>query len=163
MVNICRNHIPLLIPASFLAFASVTVAVAQGNNASSYLQAEEELRAAVQSIAEDAMSANIKGLQAIHLKSEKFSKFGPRSFDRQDLESTNKSEAAFFSSVTGMQYEARDLKIDVFDDVGIVTYYPHLTFVKDGEKLEVEGRQTLVFLRTPDGWKIVHEHGTIRQ
>jgi hypothetical protein len=126
------------------------------------LKAQEELRAAVLSIASDAMSANIEGLQAIHLNSEKFSKFGPRSFERQDVSSTNESEAAFFSSVSDLKYEVRDLRIDVFDDVGIATYYPHVTFLKDGERNEVNGRQTLVFIRTPDGWKIVHEHGTIR-
>jgi hypothetical protein len=27
----------------------------------------------------------------------------------------------------------------------------------------VRGRQTLVLLETPEGWKIVHEYGTIRR
>jgi hypothetical protein len=149
-----------------LVFGFLTLAVPTGAqpgySESAALRSEAELRAVVQSIAVDAMTANIEGLQSIHLDSEKFSKFGPRSFERQDLSSTNRSEAAFFSSVADMKYEANDLKIDVFDDVGIVTYYPHVTFTKDGEPKEVHGRQTLVFLKTPDGWKIVHEHGTIR-
>ena len=84
-------------------------------------------------------------------------------FDRQDLASTNASEAAFFSSISNLEYEARDLKIDVFGGVGIATYYPHVSFIKDGEVKTVDGRQTLVFLNTSDGWKIVHEHGTIRR
>jgi ketosteroid isomerase-like protein len=125
--------------------------------------AQAELREVVESIAEDAMTANVEGLRAIHLNSDKFTKFGPRSFDRQDVASTNESETAFFSSVSDMNYEAKELKIDVFGDIGIVTYYPHVTFVKDGEKKEVSGRQTLVFLKTENGWKIVHEHGTIRK
>ncbi len=134
-----------------------------GHSEAADTEAEFELRAAVEAIANDAMTANIAGLQSIHLDSGKFSKFGPRSFERQDVASTNASEAAFFSSVTDMRYEAKDLKIDVFDVVGVVTYYPHVTFVKDGESREVNGRQTLVFLKTSDGWKIVHEHGTIRK
>ena len=129
----------------------------------SFPEAQAELREVVESIATDAMAANIEGLQAIHLKSEKFTKFGPRSFDRQNVASTNESEAAFFGSVADMKYEALDLKIDVLGDVGIVTYYPHVTFIKDGQNKEVYGRQTLVFLKTQDGWKIVHEHGTIRK
>ena len=88
---------------------------------------------------------------------------GARSFDRQDVASTNKSEAAFFSSVSNMNYEAKELKIDVFGDVGIVTYYPHVSFERDGKEQRVSGRQTLVFLKTNNGWKIVHEHGTIRR
>jgi len=108
----------------------------------------------------DAMTANIAGLQAIHLQGNKFTKFGPRQFERQNVATTNASEAEYFTSISDLKYEAKDLKIDVFGDVGVVTYYPHLSFVKDGEQYEGSGRQTFVFLKTTDGWKIVHEHGT---
>jgi len=54
----------------------------------------------------------------------------------------------------------QDLKVDVFGNVAIATYYPKVTFVKEGETRNVSGRQTLVFLKTDEGWKIVHEHGT---
>lgn len=124
--------------------------------------AQDELRKAVESIATDIVTANIEDLQAIHLESDKFTKFGPRSFDRQDVASTNESEAAFFGSVSDVIYEIKELKIDVFGDVGVVTYYPHVSFVKDGQQKKVTGRQTLVFLKTNAGWKIVHEHGTIK-
>ncbi len=123
-------------------------------------EAQAELREVVESIVKDAMTANIEGLQAAHLVSDKFTKFGPRSFDRQDLTSTNESEAAFFGSISDFSQEIRNLKIDVFGDIGIVTYYPHVSFVQDGEERTGSGRQTLVFLRTKSGWKIVHEHGT---
>ena len=106
------------------------------------------------------MTANIEGLQAAHLDSDKFTKFGPRSFERQDVASTNASEAAFFGTISDFDQEIQDLKIDVFGDVGIATYYPHVSFVQDGVEKTGSGRQTLVFLRTADGWKIVHEHGT---
>lgn len=125
--------------------------------------ARAEIRAAVMSIKADIESSNIDGLQALHLEGETFTKFGPRSFDRQDVASTNASEAAFFSSITGAKYEVKDLKIDVFGDVGIATYYPEVSFVRDGNDVEVRGRQTLVFLKTDSGWKLVHEHGTIRK
>ncbi len=126
-------------------------------------EAQAELRAVIDSIARDAMMGNIEGLQAVHLESEKFTKFGPRSFDRQDVAGTNMSEAAFFGSVSAMEYEAEELKIDVFGELAIATYYPRVSFVQDGEKKTVRGRQTLVFLETPEGWKIVHEHGTIQR
>ena len=122
-----------------------------------------EIREAVLSIKADIEAGNIEGLQAMHLESEKFTKFGPRNFDRQDVASTNKSEAAFFSSISNAKYEPRNLKIDVFGDVGIATYYPEVQFVRDGEVMEVNGRQTLVFLKTKSGWKLVHEHGTVRR
>ncbi|MFW6085354.1 MAG: alpha/beta fold hydrolase [Gemmatimonadota bacterium] len=125
-------------------------------------QAEAELRAVIEDIAADIMTGNVDGLQGIHLDSEKFTKFGPRTFERQDVESTNASEIAFFTSISNVEYRVEDLKIDVFGDVGIATYYPHVSFTRDGETVTVRGRQTLVFLETSDGWKIVHEHGTVR-
>ena len=123
-------------------------------------EAQAELHKVVKSIVKDAMTANIEGLQAVHLDSDKFTKFGPRNFARQDVASTNESEAAFFTSISNFKQEIKDLKIDVFGEIGVVTYYPHASFRKDGEEKKVSGRQTLVFLKTTNGWKIVHEHGT---
>ena len=128
-----------------------------------FIEHQSEIREAILSIKTDIESSNIEGLQAAHLESEKFTKFGPRAFERQDVADTNESEAAFFSSITNAKYDVRDLKIDVFGDVGIATYYPEVSFVRDGIDVEVSGRQTLVFLKTDSGWKLVHEHGTIRR
>jgi ketosteroid isomerase-like protein len=128
----------------------------------SFPGAQAELREVIQSIKNDVMTANIDGLQAIHLESDKFTKFGPRNFERQDVASTNRSEAAFFSSVSITEYEVADLKIDVFGNIGIATFHPQVTSVTNGEESTASGRQTLVFLKTLTGWKIVHEHGTGR-
>jgi len=126
-------------------------------------EAQVELREVIDSIVKDATTANIDGLQAAHLVSDKFTKFGPRSFERQDVANTNASEAAFFGSISRFNQEVKDLKIDVFGDMGIATYYTEVSFVQDGEERKGSGRQTLVFLKTKDGWKIVHEHGTPRE
>ena len=123
-------------------------------------EAHLELREAVAQIGQDAMEGNLEGLAAAHLNSSKFSKFGPRSFERQGLAVANDSEASFFGSIENLEYQVHDLKIDVLGDVAVVTYYPHVSFTKDGVRNEGSGRQTFVFLDTPSGWKIVHEHGT---
>ena len=128
-----------------------------------FVDYQSEIREAVSSIKADIESSNIDGLQAAHLNSEKFTKFGPRDFERQDVAGANESEAAFFSSITDVEYEIRDLKIDVFGDVGIATYYPEVSFVRDGSDVAASGRQTFVFLKTDSGWKLVHEHGTARR
>jgi hypothetical protein len=126
-------------------------------------EAQAEICEVIKSIVKDAETENIEGLKAAHLVSEKFTKFGPRSFDRQDVTSTNNSEEAFFGSITNYKQEIKDLKIDVFGDIGIATYYPYVSFVQDGEAKNGSGRQTLVFLNTENGWKIIHEHGTPKQ
>jgi len=129
----------------------------------SFPEAQEELQEVIRSIVADAEGANIDGLQTAHLVNHKFTKFGPRSFERQDVVGTNESEAAFFGSISEYRQETRDLRIDVYGDVGIATYYPHVSFVQDGEEKTANGRQTLVFLKTDNRWKIVHEHGTPRR
>jgi len=120
---------------------------------------QSELREVIKSIVRDAETTNLEGLETIHLVSDKFTKFGPRGFERQDIESTNESELAFFGSISNYKEEVKDLKIDVFGEFGIATYYRFVSFEKDGEEQIVRVRQTLVFLKTSDGWKIIHEHG----
>jgi len=68
-----------------------------------------------------------------------------------DYEQTVESETAAVTSVEAYESEARDLKIDIFGGVAVVTYYPHRSVTKDGEVQRYSTRQTLVYLRTPEG------------
>jgi ketosteroid isomerase-like protein len=129
----------------------------------SFPAAQAEIREVIKSIVSDAETANIDGLKSAHLVSDKFTKFGPRNFNRQDVISTNNSEEEFFGTISDYKQEIKDLKIDVFGDIGIATYYPHVSFVQNGVEKIGSGRQTLVFLKTDNGWKIIHEHGTPKQ
>lgn len=159
------RQLQMLLPFThFFVFCLATASADQSQQLvnDTFPTAQAELHETVLSIANDIMAANIEGLQAAHLVSDKFTKFGPRKFERQGLVDANVSEAAFFSSISDVDYSINDLKIDVFGDVGVVTYYPQVSFIKDGESKLVNGRQTFVFLKTGDGWKITHEHGTVR-
>jgi hypothetical protein len=123
-------------------------------------QEQEELKRILYQIFEDAENKNIEALKASHLVTPKFSKFGPRVPHRQNAESTNQSEAVFFSSVDKLKVEITDPKVDVFGNVAIVTFYAD-SFVTYGTEVKSGSRRgTLVFARTKDGWKIVHEHSS---
>jgi hypothetical protein len=124
-----------LIPALLLLVSCTNASPSQQDLINDpFPEAQAEIREVVMSIVKDAMTANIEGLRAAHLVSDKFTKFGPRSFDRQDVASTNESEGAYFSSISDFKQEVRDLKIDVFGEIGIATYYPHVSFVQDGQE-----------------------------
>ena len=123
-------------------------------------EAQAELKQVLKAIYDDAMSANVEGLTTSHLISSKFTKLGPRNFSRQTVDETNESEASFFTSIKDLKVELKDVKIDVFGEVAVTTFYPHFSFVKDDQLKEGSTRQTLVFLKTDQGWKIIHEHGT---
>jgi len=123
-------------------------------------QAEEEVRAVMRKLSREVVTGNVDAFPTHHLNSPKFSKFGPRRHERQTIEETNVSERDFWASITNVTLDTRDMKVDVFGDVAVVTYYPHVTFKKDGKLIKSDGRQTLVFVKTNDGWLIAHEHGT---
>ncbi len=123
-------------------------------------EAEEEVRATMRKIHQDVVTGYVGALRSHHLNSPKFSKFGPRKHERQTVEETNESEASFFTSITNFTIDPKDMKVDVFGDVAVVTYYPHVTFKKDEKKMTGNGRQTVVFVKTTEGWLIAHEHGT---
>lgn len=119
-----------------------------------------ELTEVVKKVWEDANNSNIPELKSVHFDSPKFSKFGPRASERQNVESTNKSETEHFRLIEDVKLVIEDLKIDIFDKVGIVTFYNNYSFIKNDNKIRGKGRVTLVFLRTEDGWKIIHEHSS---
>ncbi len=123
-------------------------------------EAKEEVLATMLKIHQDAVTGNVGALRFHHLNSPKFSKFGPRKHERQTFEETSESEASFFTSITDFTIDPKDMKVDVFGNVAVVTYYPHVTFKKDGKMMTGDGRQTLVFVKTNDVWLIAHEHGT---
>jgi len=122
-------------------------------------EAQAELRAALEKIIHDAETANVEGLREVHLKSDKFTKFGGGEvYERMNYAECVESETAAVTSVEEYSSEAKDLKIDVFGDVAVMTYYPQRVVKKDGKILRYSARQSLVFLKTRNGWKIVHEH-----
>ncbi len=121
--------------------------------------AQAELRSVLKEIVNDVTNANVEGLRDSHLKSEKFTKFaGGKVYERMNYDQCIATETAAITSVQDYKVEVRNLKIDVFGDVAIMTYYPHKTKKKNHEVIRSSARQTLVFLKTADGWKIIHEH-----
>ena len=126
----------------------------------SSLETEKEIRGVVMKIWEDAVKGDIISLKAAHLNSPKFSKFGPRIASRQDVESTNRTETEHFLSITDVDLKVEDLKVDIFGDVAITTFYNNYSYIKNNIRAKGKGRVTLAFIRTEEGWKFIHEHSS---
>ena len=57
-----------------------------------------------------------------------------------------------------VKFDAKDLKIAVYGDVANLTFHSDFQ-LKFGDDLVVVNDQiTLLFVKTDDGWKMVHEH-----
>ena len=156
-----KNHLIILLITLMINGCNHIDKPANSNIASiSYAEMEKELQQVVLKVWEDANSSNIPELRSAHLNSPKFSKFGPRIAKRQDVEQTIKSETEHFLSIKEAKLVIEDLKIDIFDNVGIATFYNNFSFIKNDKRVQGKGRVTLAFLRTEEGWKIIHEHSS---
>ncbi len=120
----------------------------------------KELREVIKKIWADAVAGDLDALRATHYDNPKFSKFGPRIAERQDVNSTNKSETEHFLSMSDARFELEDINVDLFRDIAITTFYNNYSFIKDNNRVQGKGRVTLVFINTEEGWKIVHEHSS---
>ncbi len=125
-------------------------------------EAQEEIRRVIQSMDDASTSGDVETLAAHHLKTEKFTRFGGDKFERVGYEECIAVETAYFSAVKNLAWDIQGLKIDVFGAVAVVTVMPEFSFTVNSEAATASSRLTLVFLKTIDGWKIVHEHGTLK-
>ncbi|WP_219412469.1 nuclear transport factor 2 family protein [Pseudonocardia nigra] len=98
-------------------------------------------------------------LAGFHLNSPKFTKFNDAApLERQDFAAAMESEAAEFSALESIRSDIRDLRIDVFGPVAVVTGMYAYQAVADGEALTGEIRASLVMVDDHGEWKIAHEH-----
>jgi ketosteroid isomerase-like protein len=119
---------------------------------------KQEVMETFNAIGQSIKDGDIDKLISFHAYGPKFTEFKngePRNGD----EANEANERNVFGSVTEIvKFDAKDLKIAVYGDVANLTFHSdfHLKF---GEDLVVVNDQiTLLFVKTADGWKLVHEH-----
>ena len=121
-------------------------------------EAKQEVKLTMDSIAQSAKDGDLDKLISFHAYSPKFTEFKNGEV-RNNGEENEKFERGVFGSVTEvLKFDLNDMKIAVYDNVANVTLHTdfHLKF---GEDIAVINEQmTLLFLKTDNGWKIVHEH-----
>lgn len=109
-------------------------------------------------IAQSIIDGDIEKLIAFHAYSPKFTEF-KNGEPRNDGAANEAYERSVFGSVTEVvRFDANELQIAVYGVVANVTFHSdfHLRF---GEDLVIINDQiTLLFVKTDDGWKMVHEH-----
>lgn len=120
--------------------------------------AKKEVRMTMDSIAQSAKDGDLDKLISFHAYSPKFTEFKNGEV-RNNGEENEKFERGTFGSVTEVvKFDMNDMKIAVYDKIANVTLHTdfHLKF---GEDLVVVNEQmSLLFLKTKNGWRIVHEH-----
>ncbi|MET2985493.1 nuclear transport factor 2 family protein [Aureibaculum conchae] len=121
-------------------------------------EAKQEIMETFDAIAQSLKEGDIDKLISFHAYSPKFTEFKNGEL-RNDGEANEAYEREVFGAVTEVvNFDAKDLQIAVYGDVANVTFHSDFQ-LKFGEDLVVVNDQiTLLFLKTENGWKIVHEH-----
>ena len=121
-------------------------------------EAKKEVMETYDAIVQSIKEGDIERLISLHAYSPKFTEFKNGEL-RNGGEANETYERNIFSSVTEVvKFDSNDFKIAVYGDVANVTFHSDFHF-KFGEDLVVVNDQiTLLFVKTENGWKLVHEH-----
>lgn len=121
-------------------------------------EAQQEIMETFGAIGQSLKDGDMDKLISFHAYGPKFTEF-KKGEPRNGGEANEIFERTVFGGVSEVvKFDAKDVQIAVYGDVANVTFHSdfHLKF---GEDLVVVNDQiTLLFLKTANGWKIVHEH-----
>ena len=125
----------------------------------------KEVEAVIVAFFEAGKNKDLAALADFHSSQESFTKFDENPpYTRQNSEEAFIYEQATFANISDYSYKIDDLRIDLFGDAAVATFY--LTykgiFVNDysfeGSPVGSRARVTMVLSRTNTGWRISHEH-----
>jgi ketosteroid isomerase-like protein len=121
-------------------------------------EAEQEVMETFGAIAQSIKDGDMDKLISFHAYGPKFTEFkdgAPRNGD----EANEVYERHLFGSVSEVvKFDAKDLKIAVYGDVANLTFHSDFQLMFGTDLVTVNDQITLLFVRTNDGWKMVHEH-----
>ncbi|SDM00707.1 YybH family protein [Kriegella aquimaris] len=121
-------------------------------------EAKQEVMETFGAIAQSIKDGDLDKLISFHAYGPKFTEF-KNGEPRNGGEANETHERSVFGSVTEVvKFDAKDLQIAVYGNVANLTFHSdfHLKF---GEDIAVVNDQiTLLFVKTANGWKMVHEH-----
>lgn len=125
----------------------------------------KDVEAAIRGFFEAGRVKDLASLADFHGPRDQFTKFDENPpYTRQNSEEAFVYEQAAFANISDYSYTIDELRIDLFGDVAVATFYLIYSgmFVNDysfeGSPVRARTRSTLVLARTPMGWKMVHEH-----
>ncbi|WP_452221513.1 YybH family protein [Lacinutrix salivirga] len=138
-----------------LFFSSCKTQVDLINN--EFPEAQQEVAETMGAIVQSIKDGDVEKLISFHAYSPKFTEF-KNGEPRVGSKANETHERNVFGSAEVVKFDAKDMKIAVYGDVSIVTFHSdfHLKFGEDS--VFVNDQISLIFAKTIDGWKLVHEH-----
>lgn len=121
-------------------------------------EAKAEIMTLLEELKQTIKDGNIDKLISGHAYGPKFTEF--KNGERRNGGKENEEfERGTFSNVTEVvKFEYDDLKVAVFDNVANVTFHSDFHFKFGKDDAIVNDQITLLYVKTENGWKCVHEH-----
>ena len=138
--------------------ASGCASTSQNNLNDPHPAEQAQIENRLKEIFDAATKKDFPRLDSYHFYGPKFTKFATESPDRQDSVAAREAEHNGLKAVSGIKVQLANLKIDVFQDVGVATFLLRYSFSVGTESVEREAKGTLVLINDRGTWKIVHEH-----
>lgn len=121
-------------------------------------KAKQEVMETFGAIAQSIKDKDLDKLISFHAYGPKFTEF-KNGEPRNGYKANEAHERNVFGSVTEVvKFDAKDLKIAVYGDVANLTFHSDFQLKFGDDLIVVNDQITLLFVKTNDGWKIVHEH-----
>jgi len=121
-------------------------------------KAKEEVMNTFSEIAQSIIDGDMDKLIAFHAYSPKFTEF-KNGEPRNGGAANEEYERNVFGSITEVvKFGADDLQIAVYGDVANLTFHSDFQLKFGNDLVVVNDQITLLFVKTKDGWKMVHEH-----
>ena len=121
-------------------------------------EAQQEIMETFGAIAQSIKDGDMDKLISFHAYGPKFTEFKDGAL-RNGGEDNETYERSLFGSVTEVvKFDAKDLKIAVYGDVANLTFHSDFQLMFGDDLAVVNNQITLLFVKTANGWKIVHEH-----
>ncbi|MGA7861032.1 MAG: nuclear transport factor 2 family protein [Thermoplasmata archaeon] len=124
-----------------------------------------DVEALIRAFFDAGKSKDLAALANFHGPRDQFTKFDENPpYTRQNSEEAFVYEQAAFANISDYNYSIDELRIDLFGDVAIATFYLTYSgmFVNDysfeGSPVKSKTRVTMVLGRTAKGWRVAHEH-----
>ncbi len=126
---------------------------------------KKDVEGTIRAFFEAGKDKDLTVLTDFHASRDKFTKFDENPpYTRQSSDEAFMYEQAAFANISDYSYSIDGLRIDLLGDSAIASFYLSYAgmFVNDysfeGSPVHAKTRVTLVLVRTPKGWKMVHEH-----
>lgn len=109
-------------------------------------------------IAQSIIDGDMDKLISFHAYGDKFTEF-KNGEPRNGGTANEEYERNVFGSITEViAFNADDLKVAVYGDVANLTFHSDFQLMFGTDLVVVNDQITLLFVKTNNGWKMVHEH-----